>query len=168
MRSRRSFIGLAALAFWLLVAAEVQAQDPALAEAVPMEPTTSISDLLGGGDSPVEVDYDPEDRRDPFKSLLAGTELPGEKRVRPPGIPGLLIDELNITGIFRTPAGFVVQVQSAEKEKSYLLKQGDQLFDGDVVSISSNQVVFKQIIQDPTALKPFREVVKTLRPQGSK
>lgn len=163
MRSRRSFLGFA---IGLLIASLVQAQDPAPpAEAVPSSPTASIADLLG---EVVEVDYDPEDRRDPFKSLLVGTELPGEQRVRPPGIPGLLIDELNITGIFRTSAGFVVQVQSADKEKSYLLKQGDQLFDGDVVSISSNQVVFKQINQDPTALKPFREVVKALRPQGSK
>lgn len=165
MRIRLSLLGFA---IGLSVASLVQAQDQAPpAEAVPSEPTASIADLLGAGEV-VEVDYDPEDRRDPFKSLLVGTELPGEKRVRPPGIPGLLIDELNITGIFRTSAGFVVQVQSADKEKSYLLKQGDQLFDGDVVTISSNQVVFKQINQDPTALKPFREVVKPLRPEGSK
>lgn len=165
MNSRRLFFGFA---IGLMIASLVQAQDPApVAEAEPITPTTSIAELLGSGEL-VEVDYDPEDRRDPFKSLLVGTELPGEQRVRPPGIPGLLIDELNITGIFRTSAGFVVQVQSADKEKSYLLKQGDQLFDGDVVSISSNQVVFKQINQDPTALKPFREVVKALRPQGSR
>ena len=78
------------------------------------------------------------------------------------GFPGLLIDEVILTGIFRTEAGYVAQVQSAENEKSYLLKQGDQLYDGDVVRITGNEVVFKQIVQDPTALKPFREVVKTL------
>lgn len=165
MSSRSLFLWFA---IGLVISSPAQAQDPApVAEAEPSTSTASIAVLLGAGEL-VEVDYDPEDRRDPFKSLLVGTELPGEKRVRPPGIPGLLIDELNITGIFRTTAGFVVQVQSADKEKSYLLKQGDQLFDGDVVTISSNQVVFKQINPDPTALKPFREVVKALRPQGSK
>lgn len=147
---------------------------PAEGELVPTDEATGrseISELLQGEEailSGAGVTYDPEERRDPFKSLLIANEQPEQqKRVRPPGIPGLLIDEIQITGIFRTAAGFVVQVQSAEKEKSFLLKPGDQLFDGDVVRIDANQVVFKQIVQDPTALKPFREVVKKLRPEGA-
>jgi hypothetical protein len=43
-----------------------------------------------------------------------------------------------------------------------LLKGGDQLFDGDVVTISRDEVVFKQVVADPAASKPFREVVKSL------
>lgn len=109
--------------------------------------------------------YDPGNRRDPFKSLLAATELPEFRGPRPEGIPGLLIDEVILTGIFKTEDGHVAQVQSAENEKSYLLKQGDELYDGDVVRITDNEVIFKQIVQDPTALKPFREVVKTLNPE---
>jgi hypothetical protein len=82
---------------------------------------------------------------------------------RPDGIPGLLIDQIKLTGIFRTAKGFVAQVLGDPRSKrSYLIKEGDQLYDGDVVSINRNQVVFKQIVQDPTALKPFREVVKSL------
>jgi Tfp pilus assembly protein PilP len=106
--------------------------------------------------------YDPESRRDPFKSLLVSTELPELRGPRPEGIPGLLIDEVTVTGVFRTQAGYVAQVQSAANEKSFLLREGDELYDGDVVRISEDEIVFKQIVQDPTALKPFREVVKTL------
>ncbi len=80
-------------------------------------------------------------------------------------MPGLLIDEIGLSGIFRTRKGYVAQVKAANQGKSYLLKEGDQLYDGDVVSIGSDEVVFKQIVQDPTALKPFREVVKTLTPK---
>lgn len=58
----------------------------------------------------------------------------------------------------------MAQVKASNQGKSYLLKEGDQLYDGDVVSITKNEVVFKQIVQDPTALKPFREVVKSLNP----
>jgi hypothetical protein len=76
----------------------------------------------------------------------------------------MLIDELRLSGIFHTDAGWRAQVQSGNKQKSYLLKEGDQLYDGDVVAISQNEVVFRQIVQDPTALKPFREVVKKLNP----
>lgn len=108
--------------------------------------------------------YDPGNRRDPFKSLLVGQDRPELRGPRPEGIPGLLIDEVDLTGIFRTSKGFVAQVVAANQKKSYLLKEGDQLYDGDVVSINHNEVVFKQIVQDPTALKPFREVVKSLNP----
>jgi hypothetical protein len=60
----------------------------------------------------------------------------------------------------------VEQVVATNQKKTYLLKDGDQLYDGDVVSISRAEVVFKQIVQDPTALKPFREVVKSLNPSS--
>ncbi len=108
--------------------------------------------------------YDPGNRRDPFKSLLVGQDRPEFRGPRPEGVPGLLIDEVDLTGIFRTSKGYVAQVVAANQKKSYLLKVGDQLYDGDVVSINHNEVVFKQIVQDPTALKPFREVVKSLNP----
>lgn len=81
---------------------------------------------------------------------------------RPEGIPGLLIDEIQLTGIFRTSKHYVAQVRSSAK--NYLLKEGDQLFDGDVISIAKNEVVFKQVVQNPTGPKPFREVVITLDP----
>lgn len=124
-----------------------------------------INEILAGEEE-VFLDtgytYDPGDRRDPFKSLLVSQQIQGPAGPRPEGPPGLLIDEITLTGIFKTGQGFIAQVQAADKEKSYLLKPGDQLFDGDVVSITNNEVVFKKIVNDPTRLKPFMEVVKKL------
>jgi Tfp pilus assembly protein PilP len=94
--------------------------------------------------------------------ISANEEKPMPSESRPDGIPGLLIDEIQLTGIFRTTKGYVAQVKSGIR--SYLLKQGDQLFDGDVVSISRGEIVFKQAIQNPSGQKPFREVVLTLNP----
>ena len=108
--------------------------------------------------------YDPGNRRDPFKSLLAAPDRQEFRGPRPEGVPGLLIDEIDLTGIFKTSHGYVAQVKAANQAKSYLLKEGDPLYDGGVVSIGHKEVVFKQTVQDPTALKPFREVVKTLSP----
>jgi hypothetical protein len=119
-------------------------------------------EVLAGGNG---FTYDPGNRRDPFKSLLIAPDRPEFRGPRPEGIPGLLIDEIDLKGIFRTARGYVAQVNASNQKKSYLLKEGDQLYDGDVVSIGKNEVVFKQIVQDPTALKPFREVVKSLNPQ---
>ncbi len=115
--------------------------------------------LAGGGYS-----YEPGERRDPFKSLLSAREPAEMRGPRPEGIPGLLIDEIDLTGIFVMPEGPVAQVVSPEQDRSYLLREGDQLYDGDVVRISQDSVVFKQILDDPTALKPFREVQKQLNP----
>ncbi|MEM7481299.1 MAG: hypothetical protein AAF481_09010 [Acidobacteriota bacterium] len=108
--------------------------------------------------------YDPRGRRDPFKSLLAARDQPELRGARPDGVPGLLIDELDLTGVFRTGGRWVAQVQAADKDRGYLLYEGDQLYDGDVVSIDRDEVVFRQIVRDQTALKPFREVAKKLNP----
>ena len=110
--------------------------------------------------------YDPGDRRDPFVSLLTIRRVSTARGPRPEGIPGLAIDDVEVTGIFIIADGPVAQVRVADKRKSYLLREGDQLYDGDVTSISFDEVVFKQILDDPAALKPFRPVVKKLRPQG--
>lgn len=130
------------------------------------EPSLDDLDQLLGGEEEILAgggyNYDPAGRRDPFKSLLVVSEVPELGGPRPDGIPGLLIDEVMLTGIFSTPDGRVAQVQSADGMKSYLLREGDELYDGDVVRITENEIVFKQIVQDPTALKPFRDVVKAL------
>lgn len=136
-------------------------------DQAPAQELEDIDELLEGEEEILAGEgfsYDAGGRRDPFKSLLTATQVPELRGPRPDGIPGLLIDEVTITGIFRTQEGYVAQVQSAESERSFLLKAGDELYDGDVVEITPNEIVFKQIVQDPTALKPFREVVKTLNP----
>ena len=107
--------------------------------------------------------YDPQGRRDPFRSLLQGADQLEEAPVGE-GIPSLKIDEIDLTGIFVTGSGTVAQIFSASQGKSFLLREGDQLRDGDVVSISSTEIVFKQDISGLDELKPFREVVKKLNP----
>lgn len=115
---------------------------------------------------PGVYNYDPGTRRDPFKSLLktkTEREVPRAEE-RPEGVAGLLIDELRIQGIFLLESGPVAQVISSASETSFLVRQGDQLWDGDVLRITLDEIVFKQTVNDPTALKPFREVVKKLSP----
>jgi len=130
----------------------------------------SFDDWLDDDDvlRPEGYSYDPGGRRDPFRSLLAARSRQTDRGPRPEGIPGLLIDEIDITGIFILDEGPVAQIRSTQQEQSFLLREGDQLFDGDVVTISPGEVVFKQIVDDPTAIKPFREVVKGLDVEGSR
>ena len=128
----------------------------------------TIDQILAGEEEVLSGEgysYDPAGRRDPFVSLLARTqnkELPAQ---RPEGVPGLLIDEIDIQGIFQLKGRMFAQVQTSNKEKSYLIQEGDHLYDGEVVSITTNEVTFKQVVNDPSVIKPFREVVKKLNPE---
>lgn len=128
---------------------------------------SAIDDMLAMDEEvlsdPSTYSYDPGARRDPFRSLFRQRGQKRRSEKRPDGPAGLLIDELEVEGVFVLDDGPVVQVQSASQRTSFLLRVGDQLWDGDVIRINLRQVVFKQSVNDPTALKPFREVVKKLR-----
>jgi hypothetical protein len=130
------------------------------------EAKAKIDEILEGEEAVLQgvvSSYDPGNRRDPFRSLFA-PPLEKERLKRPEGVPGLLIDEITVRGIFRTAKGYVAQISAQNQRKSFLLREGEQVFDGDVLRIEKNQVVFRQIVNDPTVIKPFREVVKVLNP----
>jgi Tfp pilus assembly protein PilP len=104
--------------------------------------------------------YDPAGRRDPFRSLLVREQHRGGVE-RPPGIAGISIDDLVVHGIWKTKAGYVAQIRATDN-KSYLVRAGDLLYDGEVVRVGPNELVFRQNINDPQSVKPFREVTKQL------
>lgn len=137
------------------------------ADFLKVDDAEEIEALLEGEDEMLADSgylYDPAGRRDPFKSLAAARQSTTLKGPRPEGIPGLLVDEIDLTGIFLTSDGPIAQVQSADQDRSYLIRENQQLYDGVVIQITGSGIVFKQYVDDPTALKPFREVVKKLNP----
>lgn len=161
-------LGLFVLPALFALPVSAQQEDPANPDIE--SGLASVEDLLNRDEEvlndPAIYNYDPGARRDPFKSLVRKSQGKDNLPVgpRPEGIAGLLIDEIELQGIFVLDSGPVVQVAVTSSPTSYLLRPGDQLWDGDVVSISLGEVVFKQTVNDPTALKPFREVVKKLNP----
>jgi Tfp pilus assembly protein PilP len=110
--------------------------------------------------------YDPQGRRDPFRSLI-GPSPQLEPGQRPPGVPGFLIDEMKLQGIFKTRAGLTAMI-SGPDNKGYTIKVGDKVFDGEVVRITPTSVVFRQEVNDPTRIERYREVVKDLAPTTPK
>jgi Tfp pilus assembly protein PilP len=106
--------------------------------------------------------YEPAGRRDPFLSLLGRSDDRGPKTVRPAGLPGLLIGEITVKGVVRDRSGFVAMLQAPDN-KTYTVRVGDKLLDGSVKSISQEQVVFSQDVNDPLSLVKQREVPKPVR-----
>jgi Tfp pilus assembly protein PilP len=108
--------------------------------------------------------YDPAGRRDPFRSLLEGFQDDEEERakVRPPGLPGMLVEELRIEGIIRTPGGILAFVQGRDN-LSYIIRPGTKLYNGEVKEILPDRVVFRQQVDDPKQSRPYEEVVRELK-----
>jgi type IV pilus assembly protein PilP len=103
--------------------------------------------------------YEPAGRRDPFKSLLVRERARAGER--PPGIPGLSVDELELQGLWKTRSGWIAQVRGSDN-RSYLLRKGDLLFDGEVLDVRANELTLRQNVNDPQSVKPFRDVTKRL------
>lgn len=109
--------------------------------------------------------YDPQGRRDPFRSLI-GPSPKLEPGQRPAGVPGFLIDEVKLQGVFKTKVGLTAMVNGPDN-KGYLLRVGDKLLDGEVIRITTTAVVFRQEVNDPTRIERYREVVKDLAPNAA-
>lgn len=110
--------------------------------------------------------YDPQGRRDPFRSLI-GPAPKLEDGQRPPGVAGFLIDEMKLQGIFQTRHGLQAMI-SGPDNKGYPLRVGDRVLDGEVIRVTRSSVVFRQEVNDPTRIERYREVVKDLAPPSEK
>ena len=166
---RRAAILLLALGALAASVANAQAPVPAATPAatpapviapVPESPGQSLIDQDESAMSGRAYTYDPAGRRDPFRSLLVREQNRGGVS-RPPGIAGIAIDDLVVHGIWKTRSGFVAQIRATDN-KSYLIRAGDLLYDGEVTRVGPNEVSFRQNLNDPQSVKPFREVTKQL------
>jgi Tfp pilus assembly protein PilP len=168
--------------FAALCGAVVVALPLAAQEAPAPAPDTSSSTVEGGGDFDIEENledilqeqplgadsyrYDSQGRRDPFRSLVGPARTTGVGE-RPAGYPGFLVDEIALAGVVRTRQSLVALIAGPDN-KGHLLRVGDKVFDGEVVRITQDSIVFRQEVNDPTRIERFREVVKELSPQSVK
>jgi hypothetical protein len=156
---------LVAVAFVALPALAQDEQDPLDFDAEEVD-VSGIEEILRGDQAALEGEffsYDPAGRRDPFRSLLIGFEEEdvGTVKVRPPGLPGMLVDELRVEGIVQTPDGILAFAQGRDN-LSYIIRPGTKLFDGEVMEILPDRVIFRRQVHDPKQLRPYEEVVKEL------
>ncbi len=106
--------------------------------------------------------YKVEGRRDPFVSLVGRGSDPKASAARVAGLPGMLINEVSLKGIMKERAGFVAMLQGPDK-KTYVVRAGQRLLDGNVKSVTADAVIFAQDVNDPLSLVKQREVRKALR-----
>jgi Tfp pilus assembly protein PilP len=99
------------------------------------------------------------DRRDPFVSPVVNRAMVGSGCST--GKRCLAIDQIALKGVVRSEAGMIAVVVNA-LDKAYFLRENDPVFNGYVVRITGDSVIFKETVQDKLG-KPFtREVTKKI------
>jgi hypothetical protein len=58
----------------------------------------------------------------------------------------LLLNEMQVTGIFRTPRGWAAMVEATPIKLSYVVYPGESFFDGQLVAIEEGRLVFRRDI----------------------
>lgn len=76
----------------------------------------------------------------------------------------LLLSEMQVTGIFRTPRGWAAMVEATPIKLSYVIYPGETFFDGQLVAIEETRLVFRRDIvwadgrrEKSIEIKPLRQ-----------
>jgi Tfp pilus assembly protein PilP len=109
--------------------------------------------------------YEVKGRRDPFRPLDAVTTFQATQApiVRPPGLKGQLVSEIKLVGIIKSSTGTVAMVQGY-RSRSFFLHPNDTLYDGKVVEVRKDAVVFSQILKDAQGKSMTQQIIKKLQP----
>jgi hypothetical protein len=144
---------------------------PVAAKAVAVQPVAkkveatkvakaSGSEERGENDAPLPLDskYAANGRRDPFISPVvshAGTTSCNS------GKKCLEIGTLNLRGVVHGEAGFIAVVSNG-LNKAYFLRENDPVFNGYVVKITGDSIIFQETLQDRLGKSFTREVTKKI------
>ena len=144
----------------------IEAKEPVHAKgADPFTPKTGVSSKAAEGNNEVAAKPKPEEKkwamtgkRDPFFSPVvqqaAGSGCSTGKKC-------LEIGQINLRGVVKSDSGFIAVVTNSAN-KAYFLHESDPVFNGYVVRITGDSVVFQETVQDKLGKPLTREVVKRL------
>lgn len=57
----------------------------------------------------------------------------------------LTLNEMAVTGIFKTPRGYAAMVEATPIKLSYTIYPGEKFFDGQLVAVDENRLVFRKV-----------------------
>jgi hypothetical protein len=98
-------------------------------------------------------------RRDPFLSPVVNHSMGGSGCST--GKRCLAVDQIALQGIVKSDAGMIAVVVNA-MNKAYFLRENDPVFNGYVVKITGDSIVFKETLQDKLGKSFTREVTKKI------
>jgi hypothetical protein len=57
----------------------------------------------------------------------------------------MALNEMQVTGIFKTPRGYAAMVEAVPIKLSYTIYPGEKFFDGQLVAVEENRLVFRKV-----------------------
>jgi Tfp pilus assembly protein PilP len=101
-------------------------------------------------------------RRDPFESLIGHDKTGADSgKNLPPGKAGLQVSTLRLDGVVKAPNGMIAVVSNPQS-RTYFLREGDQLYDGQVEKIAMDGVSFHELGKDAFGKPVERQVNKRI------
>ena len=141
-------------------APKVAAADANTTAPVPGTVASSAAGSDNDAEDPAasEKKYNPNGRRDPFLSPVVNH---GGGSGCSTGKKCLEIGAISLQGVVRSDTGFIAVVSNG-LNKAYFLHENDPVFNGYVVKITSDSIVFQETLQDRLGKTYTREVVKKI------
>jgi hypothetical protein len=72
----------------------------------------------------------------------------------------LAIDSIVLRGIVRAPSGSIAVVESSTRKVTYFLRENDPVFNGYVVKITADTVMFRENVVDRLGTQSTRDIAK--------
>jgi hypothetical protein len=102
-------------------------------------------------------------KRDPFMPLVNEKRTGGP--ALPPGKAGLVIATVRVDGTVKAASGMLAVVTNPD-QRTYFIREGDRLYDGDVEKIGLDGVTFKENSKDAFGKPVERLVTKRIYPSA--
>jgi hypothetical protein len=96
-----------------------------------------------------------------YKSLK--TAAMAAQQPVPKPTTALLLSEMQVTGILRTPRGYAAMIEATPIKLSYVIYPGEQFFDGQLVAIEEDKLIFRGEKRFTDGKRNFAVVSKPLR-----
>jgi len=137
-----------------------KAAAPASAPAASTAPVASVvPEAAANDDKPGENKWSAGGKRDPFISPVVQRANGGSGCST--GKKCLEIGDINLRGVVHSEAGFIAVVSNG-LNKAYFLRENDPVFNGYVVKITGDSIVFQETLQDRLGKSFTREVTKKI------
>jgi hypothetical protein len=93
---------------------------------------------------PVIVEAPPiQDRIDYYYRIREEAAVNGQPIPKVTSV--LLLNEMTVSGIFKTPRGYAALVEAKPINLSYTIYPGEKFFDGQLVAVEENRLVFRKV-----------------------
>jgi hypothetical protein len=106
-----------------------------------------------------------QERIDRYKAQKA--QAMSMQQPAPKPTTALLLGEMQVIGIFRTPRGYAAMVEATPIKLSYVIYPGESFFDGQLVAIEEDRLVFRHETRWSDGRREMNVETKPLRQPNS-